>query len=425
MKKLDSRTFVAAFALLALASVNTACSSASGVGVPIEGAPEVLRPVEGRRTWVRVPMRAFVPRYAQRNPGFVGCALFKYERFEPDEELSIELLPGEEPAGEEPDAGEWLPIELDPRWDPVDCPQTTLVRVVDARDGGELDSIFVADATGVAGWFDVSGLATGKECLVRAAPNPVDVRDLFLEGTQPRMRTLIVRAKGYAAERIELDLLRGGVQTVGLLPEAPLRVVLRGVEESGPLQLTVWPEGAPLDAFSQAIDGDGWLEVEGLKPGRLELRVARTEPDQRLEFLSTTVDAQGETPTRIELDLHGREPIVHEFERSESQAEEVRRWRELFAQHVERRPRRISACVYLRCGNVVLPVPSDPWLPADSGLELGNFDDSHFDATAKAPGIYELIPPKIPGYRGPDTVLLTLSAERELDYVIEYERLAD
>ena len=237
------------------------------------------------------------------------------------------------------------------------------------------------------------------------------------------MRRLIVRAKGYAAQRIELDLLRGGVQTVGLLPEAPVRVVFRGVEESGPVQLTVWPESAPSDAFSQAIDGDGWLEVEGLKPGRLELRVDRTETDRRLEFLSMAIDAQGETPTRVELDLHGREPIAHLFERSESQSEDIRMWRALFAQHIGHRPRRDSACVYLRCGNLVLPVPAAPWLPADSGLELGNFDDSHFDVTAGAPGIYELIPPKISGYRVPERVLITLSADRGLDYVLEYEPL--
>jgi hypothetical protein len=406
------------FAVLLLVGVG-GCASVSE-----PQAPRRLEPVEGRRTWVRVPMRAFVPNYAQRKPAFVGCALFKYERFEPDEELSTELLPDELEPAVEWDSDEWVPVETLPDWNPVDCSQTTLVRVVDARDGRELDSIFVADATGLAGWFEVSGLATGRECLVREAPNPVDVRDLFLEGSQPRMRRLIVRAKGYAAERFELDLLRGGVQTVGLLPEAPVRVVVRGVEESGPVQLTVWPAGARLDGFSQAIDGDGWLDVEGLKPGRLELRVDRTEPDRRLEFLSMTIDAHGETLTRIEVDLHGLEPISHMFERSESQSEEIRMWRDLFGQHVDRAPRRSSACVYLRCGNLVLPVPSDRWPQADSGLELANFDVSHFDATANVPGSYELIPPKIPGYRGPERVLLTLSADRELDYVIEYERHA-
>lgn len=407
MKKLAMRSVLVFVALFAVASAHSACTSVSEAVAPADAAPQVLNAAEGRRTWVVVPELAHVPELSTRDRRFPSCALPLFQRFEPDPELPPVCL---DETGEL-DSGEWEPVL------PVACPQTTLLRVVDAQSGRELGDVSVADGRLLAGWGGVSGLATGAECFVRDVASPVDVRSFDLDGPQARLRRLIVRAKGHAAERVELDLLRGGVQTVELEPEAPLRVVLKGVDPALGVRLSVGAQLPGWMSFSQRIDHDGWLEIEGLKPGTTRVVLESWSEDLHTVHASTAIDLRAGEANRVVLDLRESVPAVRTIQR------DTQDWRESLGTSLGMAPPRPSANLHPRCGSLVLELPADFHLPQESELELRFIHDGGFNVVAARAGQYELVPPEISGFHAPGRVLVTLVEGRTSEYVLEYERV--
>lgn len=395
MREFESRALVASVAPLALALVVGACSSAA-----VEpDTPIRLQPVLGRDQQVRIASRAFLPVERLR---WCGIGPPGRDRTE----VHVVEWPADLSTEPEPDGGwETLEPELE---DPVDALARTKLRVVDVRDGRELRGIDVPISFAYE-W----ALAHHERLpwLLRNVSSPIDLRDLFLDSPQSRYLRLDIQARGYARQEFELDVLQGGVQTVELEPEAPLRVVVHGVEGEPPYFLRVYGAELPWQRMWTQLDHDGWLDVEGLPPGPARVEVIWNDAAGLHVAASTTLTLSSDSPERVEFTLPRRPPSDVAPKKERARFLPTRR---------EFHP---SASVHLRCGTRVLHAPIGFEVQGSPGLRESDLFLEGLALESDTAGLFEFHPPQMPGFVGPASVLIELRARESLEYVIEYERV--
>lgn len=380
------------------------CASVEPAQALVPATPLRLQPERDRDRPVRIAARAFVP--VSR---MTWCALqVPGARIETVEVLDLD--------GNVLDPSElWKPL-----WpDPVEPRAPTVLRIVDAKSGEELTGVDFPTRIpyrlslvefGFDGW------------LLRDSSSPIDLRDLYLKPPQPRRLQLAVSAKGYEGQVIELDVEQGGVQTVELDREAPLRVVVTGVDPCLPQFLRVYDAAQNWPTAELPLTHDGWLEVEGLRPGPARLEIVNRTAAGLKVVAKAGVELHRDAKVKVTFALLPPEPSAEAESAGRARSsDDAALFRLMWEEAAPEEPLP-KAILHLRCGTRVLQVPASFEPP--EGLQLSALH-GWLDALAleaATPGLYELRPPQIPGFRAPASVSFELQEGTELEYVIEYER---
>lgn len=181
----------------------------------------------------------------------------------------------------------------------------SVLRVLDAATGADLADVTLWRPTGSAASHARYLSSSAKTApLVRAVRSPIEVAS-FAEwlGELPRV-DLLVDVDGYAWERVQLDLTRGGERIVSLARGGELEVLARGVEPSAHAVLRLRTQRSSAPCAGHALRAEGVQLFAGLAESEYHVSVEVGEWfDSPLVLAESSATVRAGERARVELVL--------------------------------------------------------------------------------------------------------------------------